>query len=160
TCYGDLLSAILTGDRNWDDFYREKIDAFEAGQYQGPPEWLVDVAAREQFAYQKLWDGNFADSAAEFSSLAADVQGQDARFAAWFCHWEGFSYALLGNKPQALQAYASGANSRSELGRPRTDDDTIIASGTVGAPSEQAKVIARLFASRQAKVAAMIDGVL
>ena len=156
----ELLAAVLSGDKGWDQFYQQKIDAFDISASTAPPSWLVDFAAREQRAYQKVWDGNAADAAADYASLADEAEGHDPRFAAWFRHWEGFSYDLLGNPAQARQAYVAAANVRADLGRPRTDGTMVLASATVPKPTAQAKAIAQVFGTKRAKVAAMIDKII
>jgi len=153
----DLLAAVLSGDKGWDEFYRQKIDAFDIAASAAPPSWLVDFAGREQRAYQKLWEGNAADAAAEYASLADDAEVHDPRLAAWFRHLEGYSCELLGNIGQARTAYVLAANVRAELGRPKTDGATAFASATVPNPTAQAKAIAQLFEGKRAKVVAMIE---
>jgi hypothetical protein len=156
----ELLAAVLSGDKGWDQFYQQKIDAFDISASTAPPPWLVDFAGREQRAYQKIWDGNAADAAATYASLADEAEGHDARLAAWFRHWEGFSYDLLGNAAQARKAYVLAANIRADLGRPQIEGATVLASSTVPKLSAQAKAVALQFESKRAKVAAMIDKIV
>src|SRR5262249_5234907 len=73
----DLLTAVLSGDKGWDQFYQQKIDAFESSASTAPPGWLVDFAAREQRAYQKIWDGNAVDAAVDYASLAEEAEEYD-----------------------------------------------------------------------------------
>jgi hypothetical protein len=160
TSYEDLLTAVLTGDRTWDSFYRNGIDAFETGTAPPPPSWLIDYAVREQAAFQLLWEEDFQEAAKHFKSLADDADEKDPRYAAWFRHWEGFAYDLLGNKTQALNAYTSAANARNELGRPKLDGRTAFASATVEAPSRQAHAIAAQGARWKAKTFAMLDNII
>jgi hypothetical protein len=156
----ELLAAVLSGDRGWDQFYQQKIDAFDISASTAPPSWLVDFAAREQRAYQKIWDGNATDAAADYASLADEAEGHDPRLAAWFRHWEGFSYDLLGNTAHARKAYVLAANVRADLGRPQIEGTTVLASATVPKPTVQAKAIAQLFEGKRAKVAAMLDKII
>jgi len=160
TTYEDLLGGVLSGDKNWDQFYKQKIDEFEASASKAPPHWLVDFAACEQRAYQKLWEGNAADAAVEYASLGDDAEAQDPRLTAWFRHWEGFAYDLLDNVPAARKAYLAAANERSELGRPKVDSQNIIGSETVGKPSHQAKSIAKVFAEKKSKILPTLDKVI
>ena len=50
TTFEDLLAAVTSGNRKWDEFYEEKIDEFDAESGKLPPEWIVEMAAREQQA--------------------------------------------------------------------------------------------------------------
>lgn len=157
TTYEDLLAAVITGDKKWDQFYKQKIEEFEVSSSKAPPDWLVDFAAREQTAYQKLWDGNAADAATEYASLGDDAKTHDPRLSAWFRHWVGFAYDLLGNAAAARKAYVAAANVRSDLGRPKGDSQKIIASATVGSPSDQAKAIAKVFEVQKSKIHSRLD---
>lgn len=160
TTYEELLSAVLSGNKSWDKFYQDKIDEFDASVVKAPAAWLVDSTAREQEGYRKLWEGNAAEAASDFGALADDARNYDTGLAAWFQHWEGFCYECVGKQHQALQSYVAAANVRSELGCPRIDDKTIIASATVGKASPQAKAIAELFSKSKAKVLRRIDQIL
>jgi hypothetical protein len=156
----ELLAAVLSGDKGWDHFYQQKIDAFDSSASTAPPAWLVSFAAREQRAYQKVWDRNAADAAADYASLADEAERHDTRLAAWFRHWEGFCYDLLDSPAQARKAYVLAANVRLDLGRPKTEGTTVLASATVPRPTDQAKAIAHLFEGKRAKVAAMLDKII
>jgi hypothetical protein len=160
TSYDDLISAVLAGDRAWDEFYRSGIDGFEAGTAASPPSWLVTYAAREQAAHQLLWEGNFQGAAEQFKSLADDADSQDAHYGAWFRHWEGYTYDLIGNHSQALVSYTDAANARGELGRPKLDSRSAFVSTTVEAPSPQAKAVASEAMKRKAKVFSTVDKVI
>lgn len=157
TVYEDLLGAVLSGDKGWDQFYKHKIDDFEVSPSKAPPDWIVDFAAREQRAYQKLWEGNAADAAVEYASLGDDAKSHDSRLAAWFRHWEGFAYDLLDNVPAARKAYLAAANERSDLGRPKVDSQNIIGTEIVGKPSQQARSIGKVFETQKSQILSRID---
>lgn len=157
TNYDDLLESVLSGDKKWDQFYKQKIDEFEVTSSKGPPDWLVDFAAREQRAYQKLWEGNEADAAAEYGLLGDDADKHDIRIASWFRHWEGYAYDLLGKVSAARKAYLAAANVRSELGRPKISNESIIRSETIGKASHQANSVAKVFESQKSKILSQID---
>ncbi len=160
TTYNDMIDAVLSGDNGWDQFYKQEIDEFEVSASKAPPDWLVDFAAREQLAYQDIWEGNAAGAAVKYASLAGDAEAHDGRLAAWFHHWEGFAYDLLGNAPAARKAYLAAANVRSELGRPKIDRDYIIGSQTIGKSSGQADTIAKIFEGEKAKTISRIEKVI
>jgi len=157
TTYADVLNAVLSGDKAWDQFYKQEIDDFEVSASKAPPDWLVDFAAREQRAYQDLWEGNVASAASKYGALGDDAAEHDVRLAGWFRHWEGFAYDVLGNVPAARKAYLTAANERSELGRPMIDRDIFIGSQTIRNPSAQATTIAKIFEAEKAKTISRID---
>ena len=160
TNYEDLLTAVQTGARKWDEFYQERIDDFDTSALPSAPEWLVDVVACEQKAYRRLWEGDAANAAAEFGRLAEDSAKHNKQLSAWFRHWEGVSFEFAGSVSQALRAYSHAANAQSVLGRPKTDDLERIVSSNIGRPSPQAEAIAEVFHREGARIVRSLDDAL
>jgi len=157
TTFAELLAAVTTGDRNWDEFYEERIEEFKPEPGTESPKWLVEVALHEQQAYQHLWEGNCTEAASMFAGLADEVMPHDRRLSAWCRHWEGAALDFGGNRLEARRAYIAAANIRSELGRPVVDARTIIASGSAPEPGAQATAIATIVEKRRAKALADLD---
>lgn len=97
TTFADLLSAVLSGRKDWDKLYSENVAGFEANSQSPEPQWLVEIVGREQAAFDKLWKGNHAAAAAEYSSIANDSESHEVRQAAWYRHWEGLALSLAGD---------------------------------------------------------------
>jgi hypothetical protein len=150
----DLLDGILKGTEAWDKLYEDHIDAFDFDKTPVPPNWLTESAAREQAAFERLWEGDGAAAAAAYAQLAEFCEPHDARQAAWYRHWEGRALDRLDKKevPNAIRAYTQGANVRAELGRPKTDSVTGIVSAAAPIPGPQAERIAQLFSKKRAKL--------
>jgi hypothetical protein len=142
TSVASLISAVLTGNKKWDTYYRSNIDDFDVEAEAVSPEWLLPLCQGEQEAYELLWEGNYHEAAERFHSLAETAYLHDKRLAAWYQHWEGAACDFAKDKTGALKAYTLAANGRSELGRPETDSTTVIRAATAPSPGPQAKRIA------------------
>ncbi|MGB7160107.1 MAG: DEAD/DEAH box helicase family protein [Tepidisphaeraceae bacterium] len=151
-----LLDGVLSGSKEWDRIYKSSIEDFDITAAPVPPAWLADVAIREQAAYRKLWEGDFAGAAADYAAVAEFALPHDARLAAWFRHWEGRCLERQKDTAGALKAYTDAANTRSELGRPKIAAGAGIVSAAAPVPGKQAERIAVGFDKRRAKTIAQL----
>lgn len=149
--FADLLDGVLTGSKQWDRIYKDSIEDFDVTAAPSPPAWLADVATKDQAAYRKLWDGDFAGAAAAYAALAEFAGEHDARLAGWYHHWEGRCLERQKDMKGALLAYTEAANVRSELGRPKTTVTAGIVSAAAPKPSPQALRLAAVFEKRRGK---------
>lgn len=152
TSVASLITAVLTGDKNWDTYYRSNIDDFDIESEAVSPEWLLALCQREQQAYEWLWEGNFGQAAQEFHELANAAELHDKQLTAWYRHWEGASCDLAKDKTGALEAYTFASDVSSELGRPETDSSTVLKSTNAPQPGPQAKRIAVTLKTRRQKI--------
>lgn len=158
--FPELIDAVLTGERSWDRLYKEGIASSAVERSATTPAWLADMALREHGACRTFWDGNFAEAATAFASLADDTRAHDARLAAWFQHWEGAAILLGGNEVQASRAFSAAANVRAELGRPRLARRP---KGDASGPSSSDAQVQRILAEaerRGARAAGTLDGIV
>jgi hypothetical protein len=141
----DLLDAVMSGRKDWDDLYTSHVTDFEAAAQPEDPEWFVSLAADERDAYAKLWIRNFPLAATRYEELARQATTHDKRISAWYRHWQGCAANLNQDEVAATGAFVAAANERVELGRPLTRAGRTIPSESVE-PTSQAKRIAKLFA--------------
>jgi hypothetical protein len=137
----DIVNAVLEGEKEWDDFYKENIDQFSSIDAIRPPVWLTDAVQREHAAHQLLWNNNFQEAASEYANLVLDTEKEDKDLAAWYRHFEGYCYERAGKKELAHSAYIGAANRRSLLGRPKLDMTLMAANNQ---STDQAEAISRI----------------
>jgi hypothetical protein len=136
----DLLQAVLTGRRDWDELYTTHVTAFDTTGQPEDPDWFIDLVIKEREAYRLLWNRNFPHALALYGELAEAAAARDARLAAWYRHWEGCAADHNGDVVRSSRAFIAAANERVELGRPRVSSGSIVSSEKL-APSQQAKQI-------------------
>lgn len=158
TTYTALLDGVLEGKRDWDKLYSANVEAFEAQEQPTEPAWFVDLVLGEVEGFGKLWDGNFADAAARYASIADAAEAHDPRLSAWFRHWEGLARDLSKDDAAATRAYVRAANIRSELGRPTTKQGIVVPSEGVQ-PSPQAKKVLEFIKKKGPKLSAFLKGI-
>jgi hypothetical protein len=155
----DLLQAVLTGRKDWDEMYSNHVGAFDTASQPEDPSWFTELVAKEREAYSKLWIRNFALAASAYGALAEEAEKHDRRLAAWFRHWQGCAADLHRDEIQAMRAYVAAANERVELGRPLTKSCDIVPSDAVAA-STQAKALAKLFKANPTKLRSRLLGIV
>lgn len=154
--FEDLLDGVLKGTKAWDDIYKDTIEQFDVTKLLAPPPWLVEMAAGEQLAYSKLWEGNHVEAAAAYGKLAERAAPYELRLKAWFRHWEGRA-AQRTDEAAAWRAYTDAANVRAELGRPKTSGKSAIVAAAAPTPSAQATRIAEVLAKSRAKIVGQVE---
>lgn len=147
----DLLEAVLTGRKDWDEIYSASVGSFDTAIQPEDPAWFTGLIAGEREAFAKLWNRSFALAASAYGALADEAEKYDRRLAAWFRHWQGCAADLNRDEIQATRAFVAAANERVELGRPLTKAGDIISSESVPA-SAQAKAVAKLFTASPSKL--------
>lgn len=157
--FAELLDGVLSGSREWDRIYNDSIEAFDVSGVTPVPAWIAETAAREQAAYARLWEGDYAAAAAAYGELADYAAGHNAQLAAWFRHWEGRALERQKDAAGALRAYTEAANVRSELGRPKVGGAAGIVSAAAPVPTPQADRIAAMFGKTRAKAMAALKSV-
>jgi hypothetical protein len=149
--YGDLISGILTGDREWDRIYNTSIQDYDTSTRPTPPAWLVDAAHQEGKAFLPLWQGDFAGAARSIRNLSDTVSASDPKLAAWYGHWCGLAQELTGQALPVAQSYQEAANHCAALGRPAISSRSVLASVSNPTPGVQAHRVAER-AARSAAV--------
>ncbi len=147
-----LLDGVLTGSKEWDRIYDDSIGAFDVTTAPTPPIWLAEITLREEVAYRKLWDGDYAGAALAYGELADFAMPHEERLSAWFRHWHARCLERQNETLAAVRAYNESANIRSELGRPKIAAATGITSTSAPTPGPQASRIAGLFEKRRSKI--------
>ncbi len=153
--HADLLEAVLQGERNWDKKYRNFIDKAEAESIHSAPEWLENFTRLEQDAYMKLWTNRASDAASIYGRIAQEAESKDQQLSAWYRHFKGLAHDVAGDNKAAAE-YIKAANTRTVLGRPDVDEDTI-RSDSAPDPTEQSKSIAALINQRGGRVFKGLD---
>jgi hypothetical protein len=154
--FADLLKAVLSGRKDWDELYSNHVGAFDAVSQPEDPAWFSELVTGERDAYAKLWSRNFPLSASAYGLLADQAEKHDRRLAAWYRHWQGCAADWNGEDVQATRIFLAAANERVELGRPSAKGGTII-SGESVTPGWQAKAIGKLFTANRGKVRARLQ---
>ncbi len=158
TTFEELLRGVLDGTKEWDALYSAHVEAFETQEQPSEPEWFVNSVLGEVEAFGHLWDGNWAEAAAGYASIADAAEKEDQRLSAWFRHWEGLANDYAKNHDAALRAYVRAANARSELGRPATKHGVVTGGASV-APSIQARRISDVLKKKGPQVSAHIKAI-
>lgn len=148
--FQELLKAVLEGDKTWDEFYNKTIDEFEIDTQPPESAQFISLILSERSAFNKLWQGNYKESAQEYESLAQDARPFDTHLSAWYHHFAGCSYDLSSDSVNAIRNYILAVNERSELGRPSFQKG-IIQSAAQIKPSEQGKRILTLIQKLKGK---------
>jgi hypothetical protein len=158
TTSAELLDGVLKGKQEWDKLYSDNVEAFETQEQPIEPAWFAKLVVDEVSAFQKLWDGNFAAAALQYRSIADEAEPHDSRLAAWFRHWEGLAHDLGRDDDAAMRAYVRAANSRVELGRPKTKMGVVAAAEEIR-PSGQAKAILTLLKKKGQKTLSQLGDI-
>jgi hypothetical protein len=151
TNFEDLLTAVLSGRKDWDRLYSENVGTFETHDQSPEPKWFVDLVVRERSAFNNLWKGNHAEAAEEYAGIADDAEPHDPRLSAWYRHYEALARNLAGDNVGATRAYLRAANERSELGRPVLKEGVMVEGGDVK-PSAQAKRVSKQWGQRGIRI--------
>ena len=115
----ELIDALLSGDRGWDDTYNEYIERFDTDTNAPSSEWHVELILDEKRASELLWSRQFRQAASLYSKIHERAKSHDdPKLAAWYRHWNGLALLCANEKQEAFQAFIDAANSLAELGRP------------------------------------------
>lgn len=155
--YSDLMTGVLAGDRDWDNFYSENIHVMETEPEQFLPNWIADILLKEKRAFQKLWESDNQAALRLFGKLCEATERHDQRLSAWYRHWLGFVHEELGDHVSAFREYRRAANSRAALGLPAKIQDLKI--NNHNKTTEQSVAILRLFDSRYPKILREFDNI-
>ena len=145
TKWEELIEALLTGDKNWDETYNDHIHQFDTSVTHSPPDWHTELVLGEHKALDQLWTGQPQQAADSYETLATDAHQHDPRLSAWYRHWRGLALLCVDNHnlQEAIHEFNTAANERSELGRPpQTRDKTL--NPPVSDISDQAKNLTEL----------------
>ena len=145
TTWEELIEAVLSGDKNWDEMYDEYVDKFETDVAPLPFDWHVKLVLDERKALDQLWMGQFQRAAELYEALETDAQQHDPRLAAWYRHWQGLALLCADDRQGALLKFISAANVRSELGRPSERRETVFRPPEAFEIGQQAKALARWY---------------
>src|SRR6266404_1721995 len=124
--FADLLKAVLSGRKDWDELYSNHVGAFDVVSQPEDPAWFSELVTGERDAYAKLWSHNFPLAASAYGLLADQADKHDRRLAAWYRHWQGCAADWNGEDVQATRVFLAAANERVELGRPSAKGGTIV----------------------------------
>ncbi len=156
TSYTELLRAIIDGNRDWDELYREYIDQFKIEERQAPASWHTELLLRERLAFQQLWSGQFTKAASFYGEVEQEAEQQDPRMAAWYSHWRGLCLLYAGDQQSALSAFLDAGNVRVELGRPSIARDKMFKGPDVESIGFQAAKMASSYRTRRVAVSSSI----
>ena len=82
--FADLLKAVLSGRKDWDELYSNHVGAFDVVSQPEDPAWFSELVTGERDAYAKLWSRNFPLAASAYGLLADKADKHDRRLAAWY----------------------------------------------------------------------------
>lgn len=150
--HSELLDGVLTGSDDWDDVYSDNIDSHTPVSRKAKDEWYPSMLIAERGAYAALWDGDFSDAFQKFSELADEADKKERRLGAWYRHLEGVAHLLAGDQTTALNAFASAATHRIELGRPSEQRDKMFKPPKAEAVGFQATTLASLYRKKRTKM--------
>lgn len=153
----DLIDGVLTGDKGWDDTYKEYIDQFGTATSAPPADWYVKLVVSERAAFDMLWKGQPGAAAEAYAALSEAAAPSNARLAAWYDHWRGLSLLCADDRQHALHAFVCAANVRSELGRPSENRDPAFRLTPTGAPGVQAQRLAEWYRKNRGQMATALS---
>lgn len=156
TSYDELLRALLDGDPNWDELYREYIDQFKIASEQTPTSWHTEFLLKERAAFQQLWSGQFGRAADLYGEVEQEAEPKDPRMAAWYSHWRGLCQLCAGDQQNALNAFLLAGNVRVELGRPSIERDKMFKGPEVNTIGFQASQIAKSYRTKRVPLLASL----
>lgn len=156
--FADLLKAVLSGRKDWDELYSNHVGAFDVVSQPEDPAWFSELVTGERDAYAKLWSRNFPLAASAYGLLADQADKHDRRLAAWYRHWQGCAADWNGEDVQATRVFLAAANERVELGRPSAKGGSIV-SGESVTPGWQAKAVAKLFTANRGKLRVRLQSI-
>lgn len=148
TKWEELIEALLTGDKNWDETYNNHIHQFDTSVTHSPPDWHTNLVLGEHKALDQLWTGQSQQAADSYETLATDADQHDPRLSAWYRHWRGLALLCVDNLQEATHEFITAANERSELGRPSKMHNTTL-SFQVSDVSDQAKTLAESYQTQK-----------
>lgn len=155
--YPELIRGILDGSSDWDAFYRSYIDDYTVRKSEGTSDEYHQLLFSEKQAHEQLWDGQYPNAIGQFTDLVEASKKYDERLAAWFQHWLAFAYQMDGNEPESIINYNAAANTRIELGRPKTGKTfRFTPSKTI---SQQAKILADLYRTKKKRIDSMVAAI-
>lgn len=137
--YPDLMQKVIKGEKDWDDFYNEKMGEVATENRPKEPAWGDSAARMEYDAWVHMWEGRHRAAADALNGLGNQLIEQDRGLAAWHFHWSGVAHLQAGDSNAAVIAFQQAANLKAMLGRPEPTGDV---GGTATAPpitSPQAK---------------------
>ena len=159
TTWEELIDALLSGDRGWDDMYNEYIDRFDTDTNAPSSEWHVELILDEKRALQLLWSRQFHQAASLYSKIYERAQSHDSKLAAWYRHWNGLALLCAGEKQEAFQAFIDAANSRAELGRPLRNTGTAFLNSKATHVGTQARNLANMYRKPRTHIFSTMDQV-
>jgi hypothetical protein len=157
TSYPALINAILGGDAEWDELYRNYIDEYKTDHVQVDGNWYHDLLVAERQAHLSLWDGQYTLAAARFVDLAKAAASHDERLTAWYLHWAAFAYQEDGADEDAMVYFHKAASIRSELGRPSVLRDKLFGAKERTEASVQSTKVAQLYREKKQRVRSMLS---
>lgn len=152
-----LMTAVLDGDRNWDETYSEHIDQFEAHSSSGEVDWYVNLLPIERDAYRLLWDGQYGQAADRYGELMHQAQKHEPRLGAWYRHWRAQCMLCSGDRGRSFAEFVAAANTRAELGRPGAAFGDAFAPPPTSVITDQATRIRTLYEKRKAYIYSTLD---
>lgn len=157
TTWEELIDALLSGDRGWDDTYNEYIERFDTDTSAPSSERYVELILDEKRASELLWSGQFRQAALLYSKIHERAQSHDSKLAAWYRHWNGLALLCTNEKREAFQAFIDAANSRSELGRPPRNTGTAFLSSKSTNVETQARNLANMYRKNRTHIFSAMD---
>ena len=152
TTWGELIGALLSGNRGWDDTYNEYIDRFDTDTNLPSSEWHVELILDEKRASELLWSGQFRQAASLYSKIHERAQDHDPKLAAWYRHWTGLALLCADEKQEAFQAFIDAANFRAELGRPPRNMGAAFLKPKAARVGTQARNLANMYRKHKTRI--------